>query len=576
MLAVGCAIAVPSVAQGAVSFTPTTYPLPVADTEYHDRTGAVSTVDLTGDGKLDIVIYRGGGNIGQVYVLLNLGGGSFAAPQTYSGCASSDDGGRMLAGQFDAGQAADVILGCDAATGLDRLLGNGDGTFGAATNYPSIGFNNPLALWPGDNGDFPAVLYTQSAGEFYMCYRVVNDLGNPVCPPDTSASDVNGPSGHAAVGHHLATGHFYSNATCNRDDVILSPYLRAVRAWGLNPFGTGAVPACTSFSYVERAVQGIPGTENLDHVSTGDLTGDGTPDLLMSTDGSSLVALPWLGGSDVGGGFPPGQQSVVTPTIAGIEDQQLADFDGDGRLDVALVGETSGATTATLAIQTGKGDASFDTPPTTFSVIGGSPDTFNSIGPNRIAVGDLNGDGKPDIASIAQHGDAVTVLLNGSSPPAAVTTPTPQPIPQAPPPSPSALDTTAPGLSNGRLTATKFAVAAGPTPLAATVRGTTIRYSASEAGRLAVAILRQQPGKRRGRRCVKPNRKLRRAKRCTRMISQGTLKRTAAPGPNSIRFTGRMGTKPLAVGNYTMTLIATDAAGNHSRGLSLAFRIVKP
>src|SRR3954454_272889 len=576
VLAIALVLLVPGSADATVSFTPTSYPLPTADTLYHDQTGAVSAVDLNNDGLRDIVVYRGGGNVGQVYVMVNLGGGTFASPQTYAGCGSSETGGHMVTGQFNAGQAADVILGCDSATGLDLLLGNGDGTLGPKTNFPSIGFNNAMALWPGDNGDFPAVIYSQTASNFILCFRVVNDLGNPQCLPDTSDSDADGPSGHAPVSGQLATGHFYDNTTCGRDDLIFSAYGRAIHVWGLNPFGTVAVPACHSYAFVERAVNGIPGAETLQLITPGDLTGDGTPDLLMTTNGSSIVVLPWLGGTDANGFFPPGQQSNVTPTITGIGDQKLADFDGDGRLDVALVGEAPAATTGTLAVHTGRGDGTFNSPPATFSVPGGSPDTFNSIGPNRLALGDLNNDGKPDLVSIAQYGDAVTVLLNGSSPPA--TTPPPQPVGPGPPPPPppgAAPDTTRPTITSPRLTTSRFAVAPASTPLSAAVkRGTTIRYSLSEQARVVITIFRKQAGRRRGRACVKPTPKLRRATPCLRSARKGALSRSGAAGANSVKFSGRLGTKALPVGSYSLTLLASDPAGNKSRPASVNFEIV--
>src|SRR4051794_14350203 len=416
-------LALPGAAHADVSFTSTPYVLPAADTMYHSQLGALAIVDVNGDGRPDIVVYRGGGNLGKVLVLLNHGDGTFAAAQTYGGCGSANTGGTMVTGQFNAGPAADVILGCDTATGLDELLGNGDGTFGTATNYPSIGFNNTLGLWPGDNGAAPAVLWTQAAGFNYLCFKVTDDMATTLCPPDASESDADGPSGHASVGPTLATGHFYDNAVCGRDDLIVSPYQRAIRVWGLNPFAGPNIPACASFAYTERAVQALPTGENLITASPADLNGDGHPDLVMRTDGGHLASLIWqTGGTDLAGGFPPGVQAVVTPTIpawnpgwgALQQTQAVADFDRDGHLDAALVGESSGDTTATLAVQRGRGDGSFDSP-LKFSIPGGSPDTFNTIGPEHLAVGDLNGDGAPDVATIAQYDSSVTVLLNGTA-----------------------------------------------------------------------------------------------------------------------------------------------------------------
>lgn len=562
-----CALAVPALASAAVSFVSSPYPLPVAGSEYLSRVGAVSVVDLNNDSHPDVVVYRGGGNVGKLFVLLNQGAGTFAAAQEYPVCANPD-GGTMVTGEFNAGQAADVIVGCEAGRGFDELLGNGDGTLADAVYFTGFSLNNAISLWPSDTGGFPDLLYSQSAGEQYLCYRPTNDLASPVCPPDTSASDVNGPSGHASIGPDLATAHFYSS-TCPQDDVIVSPYLRSVRAWGLNPFGTMAVPPCSSFAYTERELP-LPADVVLAGISTGDLNGDGTPDLLMNGgpqgNGDRLVALIWQNNAaDLGGGFPPGQQPVVTASVPGIEDQQVADFDGDGILDAAVEGNSGAATTGTLAVHRGHGDGSFDTPPATFAIPGGT----ENVGPNRFAVGDLNGDGRPDVVSVAMDDPSVTVLLNSTPKP-------PASIPGSPS-SPPALvaDTTAPALGQVKLTNTKFAVGSAATALTASVkRGTTLRYTLSESARVTITITRRDSGRRKGKKCVKPTRRLQRARRCKRDTLKGTLTRTGTLGANALAFSGRIGTKKLPPGNYRMGLVATDTANNKSSPTQLAFVIL--
>ena len=577
-----CVLAAPAAAHAGVSFTSSPYPLPVADTEYHSRIGAVAIVDLNTDNHPDIVVYRGGGNIGQLYVLLNQGAGTFAAAETYDVCANPD-GGTMVTGQFDAGSAPDVILGCEAGTGHDELLGNGDGTLGASTHTTGPELNNVLALWPGDDGALPILLFgvynSVPPPVVALCHKAVNDLGASggfgTCLPDTSSTDSNGdPDGHASIGPALATAHLYDNTACPRDDVIFSPYLRSVRSWGLNPFGRdGGIIACDSFAYTERNLA-LPEDVVLAGISTADLSGDGSPDLLMNGgpqfNSDRLVALIWQNNvADMGGGFPPGQQPVVTPSIPGIEDQHVADFDGDGIADAAVVGEAPAAPTATLAIQRGHGDGSFDTPPVTFPVPGASPDGFNTTGPNRLAAADLNGDGKPDLVSVAQLDGSVTVLLNGSTPPPPTTTPPPSTTPPA-------LDTTVPVITGLTLARRTFRVGRAATAVAAAVaRGTTVRYTLSEAAKVTIAVARKAAGRRKGRKCVAPTSELRHAKRCTRYRSEGRLVRAGRPGAASIPFSGRIGKRALAVGVHRMTLSATDPSGNASKGSRLSFRIVR-
>ena len=55
----------------------------------------------------------------------------------------------------------------------------------------------------------------------------------------------------------------------------------------------------------------------------------------------------------------------------------------------------------------------------------------------------------------------------------------------------------------------------------------------------------------------------------------GTLRRAGKAGKNSVKFTGRLGRKALAVGSYRMVIGATDAAGNKAKTKTLPFKIVK-
>ena len=125
-----------------------------------------------------------------------------------------------------------------------------------------------------------------------------------------------------------------------------------------------------------------------------------------------------------------------------------------------------------------------------------------------------------------------------------------------------------------------FAVGRAPTPVAARARrhrkGTTFVFRSSEAGTATLKIGRARPGRRRGKRCVKPTRKNRRAKPCTRYVAvKPSLKRAVAAGPTAVPFTGRIGKKALKPGKYRVTVVVADAAGNRSKPKSIGFRVVR-
>jgi hypothetical protein len=112
-------------------------------------------------------------------------------------------------------------------------------------------------------------------------------------------------------------------------------------------------------------------------------------------------------------------------------------------------------------------------------------------------------------------------------------------------------DTVAPVISGLKTTNKAFAVGRARTALAAVMRGTSLRYSLSEAAKVTVTIRRVRDG---------------------RVV--GKLTRTGAKGSNAVKFSGRMGRCALRSGRYLAVLTATDAAGNRSAAKRVGFRVV--
>lgn len=137
-------------------------------------------------------------------------------------------------------------------------------------------------------------------------------------------------------------------------------------------------------------------------------------------------------------------------------------------------------------------------------------------------------------------------------------------------------DLAAPVLSGLTMTNRRFKVGRGSTAISAATRiGTTFRFSVTEAGTASLVIARIDAGRRKGRSCVKPTAKLRKAAKCTRYVTVGTLKRKVAAGVNRVAFTGRIGTKPLKAARYRLAVTSVDAAGNRSGASRTTFTVVK-
>ncbi|MGA2355472.1 MAG: Ig-like domain repeat protein [Terriglobales bacterium] len=115
-------------------------------------TGAVAVADLTGDGKLDLVITNFGGEAngdGNVGVLLGNGDGTFQPVVLY------DAGGvetRNVAVADVNGDGKPDLLTANLGSTVGVLLGNGDGTFQSVVSYAAG--NSPFSIAVADvNGD---------------------------------------------------------------------------------------------------------------------------------------------------------------------------------------------------------------------------------------------------------------------------------------------------------------------------------------------------------------------------------------------------------------------------------------
>jgi hypothetical protein len=139
---------------------------------------------------------------------------------------------------------------------------------------------------------------------------------------------------------------------------------------------------------------------------------------------------------------------------------------------------------------------------------------------------------------------------------------------------PLVVDTLRPVIASFRASSRTIAVPARPSA-AARRKGLRFIFRLSESARVRIAIERGLEGRRKGRRCVAPGRARKRARRCTRWRSVTALRKQSKPGPNSVRFSGKVRGRPLRVGRYRALATATDAVGNSSRPRKAGFSVVR-
>jgi hypothetical protein len=128
--------------------------------------------------------------------------------------------------------------------------------------------------------------------------------------------------------------------------------------------------------------------------AVGDFNGDGILDLVVNAGGPSQPLVIFLGNAN-GTYASIAGPSIFTYSFGPIV---VADFNGDGKLDMAVLNANSSVVTILL----GNGDG-------TFTISGSSP--ASGSGPNQLAVGDFNGDGFPDLAVTDTSTNSVNILL---------------------------------------------------------------------------------------------------------------------------------------------------------------------
>ncbi len=256
-------------------------------------------------------------------MLLGNGDGTFGPPTSYP---TGINPASVVVGDFNGDTNPDLAVANKRPGTVSILLGNGDGTFGAATNFPVSTRPDSVAI--GDlNGDGKPDLAVANSGAYIVSILLGNGDGS------------------------------FGRAT---------------------PYGAGPHPYS---------------------VAIGDFNGDGNPDLAAANPGSYQSRV--FHGVSILLGDGTGAFGAPKHFAAGFHSSPIAvgDLNGDNKPDLAVANGGS----SNVSVLLGDGTGSF-----------AAPKRFR-VGdqPSSVAIGDLNGDGKPDLAVANAGSNNVSVLLNG-------------------------------------------------------------------------------------------------------------------------------------------------------------------
>jgi hypothetical protein len=354
---------------------------PVHITSDGNNPGSIVIADFNGDGKLDIAVSNRGSN--SVAVFLNNGDGTFASPIVSTVQIAAQGLISTAVGDFNGDGKPDLIVATIGGTQTDIvLLGKGDGTFEQLSPIPgSGGFITALVVDLRGNGHQDLVLGTNGGID------VALGNGDGTFSSSTSLSSNLSPGVYFGV----TVGKFTGNG---RLDIVGADIVG--QADGTFVYyagnGDGTFQPLTSVS----APPPVPLS-----IANADFKGDGKLDLLIGFQASANIV---LGNGD-------GTFQFATPIsvysahdfgpTAGVL-VQTADFNQDGKPDAVVADAQQGTLTVVLNAGLGQNPSPSGTR-FQFSLAPGIA---------GIAVGDLNGDGLPDIAVTNPLTNQITVILS--------------------------------------------------------------------------------------------------------------------------------------------------------------------
>jgi hypothetical protein len=321
----------------------------------------------------------------------------FAKPVLYS--SGGFRANSVSVGDFNGDGYPDLALttGCTEYGCVGVLLGNGNGGFRPAMTYNSGTYGDALWLAAADvNEDAKLDLIVSGGACCYWYVSVLLGNGDGTFQNPVSYASGGYEAGSVAVGDVNGDGH---------PDLVVVNALQ----WGQNESGYGGVSVLLGNGDGTFKPAVIYNCGSYAHfVAIADLNGDGKSDLVITHAGKLPVDV-LLGNSDgtlePAVGYDLGGVGAVTVAIG--------DVNRDGKLDLVVANGNeywNGHWTGTVAVLTGNGNGTFQQA-VVYDV--------GELSANSVAIGDVNGDGKPDLLVATMYmwagsGNGAAVILPGN------------------------------------------------------------------------------------------------------------------------------------------------------------------
>ncbi len=376
-----------------------------AKTDFTTGTGpySVSTGDFNGDGKNEIASANYDGTSVSVFINTTTPGASTPTFSAKTDFTAGTNPASVAIRDLNGDGVSDMAVANYGSNSVSVFLnttapGASTPTFSAKTDFATG--SGPYTVTLGDfnrdgKPDMAATNYninsvsvflnTTTPGAATPTFGAVSFYTTGTAPSSVSICDLNGDGKP-----DMATG----NETTNNVSVFM------------NTLTLGVTPA--TFSAKTDFTTGIEPAS----VSIADFNGDGKKDLAVLIQGTNLGSV-FLNTTTPGASTPTYSAGTDFATEDGPQDLTIGDLNGDGKPDMAFTNVIANAVSVYF---------NTTTPGASTPAFSSRTDFATGTGPYSVKIGDLNGDGKPDLVIANYFSNSVSVFFNTTTPGASTAT----------------------------------------------------------------------------------------------------------------------------------------------------------
>jgi len=354
----------------------------------------IAVGDIDGDGKSDIAITNWNSNTVSVYRNTSASGSittsSFAAKVDLT---TGTYPFGVVISDIDGDGKPDLIVASDDNNvsiyrNISTLGSISESSFAAKVNFEGSGY---VAIRDIDGDGKPEIVSSNWGSNTISILRNTSTAGSIVSGSfDTKVDFTTGENPRCIAIEDIDGDGKPDLAVTNEGSNTVSVFR--------NTSTFGSINAGSLGNKVDFITGSIP-----HYVAIGDIDGDGKPDLAITNGGSNTVSV--FNNTSTSGSIGTGSLSTKVDFTTGGDPRGIAisDIDGDGRPDLAIANRASLVSIFRNTISSGSISATSFTTKVDFTA---------GTSPHGIAIGDTDGDGKPDIVVANETSNSISVLRN--------------------------------------------------------------------------------------------------------------------------------------------------------------------